>query len=93
MGVIMFFIPTYFSSNFYPLIASLLFAVVGLVRLRAGLLTSLHAEPVRNIDDELVPSYGPVLFPLVFFLQALVLWNGHVWILQTSMLVLGIGDA
>lgn len=93
MGVVMFFIPSYFSSNFYPLIASLLFAVVGLVSLRAGLLTSLHAEPVRNIDDELVPSYGPVLFPLVFFLQALVLWNGHVWILQTSMLVLGIGDA
>jgi len=93
MGVVMFFIPEYFSSNFYPLVASGLFAIIGLLSLRSGLLTSLHAEPVRNEDEKLVPSYGPVLFPVIFFLQALVFWNEHVWILQTSMLVLGIGDS
>ena len=93
MGVLIFFIPDWFSSNFYPLIAALLFTGVGLLSLRSGLIPSLHGEPLLNEDGKPVPSYGPVLFPLIFLLQALVLWNEHIWILQTSMLVLGIGDA
>jgi len=93
MGVVMFFIPSYFTSNFYPLIVSLLFAGIGLLSLKAGFLKSLHGEPVVTREGERVISYGPVLFPLVFFVQALFLWGTHVWILQTSMLVQGIGDA
>ena len=93
MGVVMFFIPSYFTSNFYPLIVSLLFAGIGLLSLKAGFLKSLHGEPVVTQEGERVISYGPVLFPLVFFVQALFLWGTHVWILQTSMLVQGIGDA
>ena len=93
MGVVMFFIPSYFTSNFYPLIVSLLFSGIGLLSLKAGFLKSLHGEPVVTQEGERVISYGPVLFPLVFFVQALFLWGQHVWILQTSMLVQGIGDA
>lgn len=93
MGVVMFFIPTYFVSNAWPLLASLLFTVIGLVSLKARFFRSLHGEPVITSEGESVISYGPVLFPLVFFLQALFLWGEHVWILQISMLVLGIGDA
>jgi uncharacterized protein (TIGR00297 family) len=93
MGVVMFFIPSYFASNFYPLIVALLFSGIGLWSLKAALLKSLHGEPVITQEGETVVSYGPVLFPLVFLLQALVLWGEHVWILQTSMLVLGVGDA
>jgi uncharacterized protein (TIGR00297 family) len=93
MGVVMFFIPTYFTSNFYPLIVALLFAGIGLLSLKSGVLMSLHGETVLTPEGERVISYGPVLFPLVFFVQALFLWGSHVWILQTSMLVQGIGDA
>jgi uncharacterized protein (TIGR00297 family) len=93
MGVVMFFIPSYFTSNFYPLIVALLSSVIGLVSLKAGMLKSLHGEPVMSQENTPIISYGPVLFPLVFFIQALFLWGEHVWILQTSMLVQGIGDA
>jgi len=93
MGVVMFFIPSYFVSNTLPLLAALLYALLGLVSLKAGFLRSLHGEPVITQEGETVVSYGPVLFPLAFALQALFLWGEHVWILQTSMLVLGVSDA
>jgi uncharacterized protein (TIGR00297 family) len=93
MGVVMFFIPSYFKSNAYPLLTAFLFTGVGLLSLRAGLFRSLHGEPDKMGPEETANSYGPVLFPLVFFLQLLFLWNSHIWILQTSMLVLGISDA
>lgn len=93
MGVVMFFIPSWFVGNFYPLVVSLLFAGVGLLSLKTMALQSLHGEPVPNDDGRLIASYGPILFPLVFALQLLFLWGDHVWIIQTSMLVLGIGDS
>jgi uncharacterized protein (TIGR00297 family) len=94
MGVVIFFIPTYFHSNFYPVLAALLFMGVGALSLRAGLLRSLHGDPAPVSDgEEPVTSYGPVLFPLVFMLLVLLLWDRHVWILQTAMLVMGVGDA
>ena len=96
MGVVTFFMPTYFHSNFYPALAALLFAALGGLSLKAGLLTSLHGEPAESTNDEEagpVISYGPVLFPLVFLLLVLVLWDRHIWILQIAMLVMGVGDA
>jgi uncharacterized protein (TIGR00297 family) len=93
MGVVMFFIPAYFTTNFYPLVVSLLFTGIGLLSLKAKLLKSLHGDPIITEEGESVISYGPVLFPLAFFIQALFLWGQHVWILQTSMLVQGIGDS
>ncbi|NTU52207.1 MAG: DUF92 domain-containing protein [Chlorobiaceae bacterium] len=93
MGVLMFFIPSMFGSNFYPVVASLFFIVLGLISMKTGFLKSLQGEPVLNDDGKEVISYGPVCFPLVFLLQLLLFWGEHVWIVQTSMLVLGIGDA
>ncbi|NTU91529.1 MAG: DUF92 domain-containing protein [Chlorobiaceae bacterium] len=95
MGVVIFFIPTYFQSNFYPAVAAVLFTALGGLSLRAGLLRSLHGESENTCTDEDGPviSYGPVLFPLAFLILVLVLWDGHLWALRTSMLVMGIGDA
>jgi len=96
MGVVTFFMPAYFHSNFYPALAALLFAVIGALSLKVGLLKALHGEPAESTNDEEagpVISYGPILFPLVFLLLVLVLWDRHVWILQIAMLVMGVGDA
>ena len=95
MGVVCFFIPTYFHSNFYPAMAALMFTVIGALSLRTGLLRSLHGEPGRQGGSDEIPatSYGPVLFPLAFLLMVLFFWYRHVWILQTAMLVMGVGDA
>ncbi|NTW51808.1 MAG: DUF92 domain-containing protein [Chlorobiaceae bacterium] len=93
MGVVIFFIPSLFTSNAYPLLVSLLFSGIGLLSLRTGFFRSLHGEPGKSGPEEAVVSYGPVLFPLVLFFQLLFLWDSHIWILQTSMLVLGISDA
>ncbi len=96
MGVVTFFMPAYFQSNFYPALAAVLFAAIGAVSLKNGLFLSLHGEPVASADAEAdgpVVSYGPVLFPLAFLLLVLALWDRHVWILQVSMLVMGVGDA
>ncbi len=96
MGVVLFFMPSYFQSNFYPALAALLFAGLGMASLKAGILESLHGEPAESTNDEEagpVVSYGPVLFPLAFLLLVLLLWGRHVWILQTAVLVMGVGDA
>lgn len=93
MGVLMFFIPSWFGSNFYPVVASLFFILLGFFSMKTGVLKSLQGEPVLNEDGKEIVSYGPVCFPLVFLLQLLFLWGEHVWIVQISMLVLGIGDA
>lgn len=96
MGVVIFFIPSYFHSNAYPALAALLFLGVGALSLRSNFFLSLHGEPEKRVpegEDGPLVSYGPVLFPLVFLLQLLFLWNSHLWILQTSMLVMGVGDS
>jgi uncharacterized protein (TIGR00297 family) len=96
MGVVTFFMPAYFQTNFYPAVAALFFAAVGALSLKAGLLRALHGDPVESTneeDDGPVVSYGPVLFPLAFFLLLLLLWDNHIWILQTAMLVMGVGDS
>jgi uncharacterized protein (TIGR00297 family) len=96
MGVVTFFMPSYFHSNFYPAVTALLFVVVGALSLKVSFFKSLHGEPVESTNDEEagpVVSYGPILFPLAFLLLVLVLWDRHIWILQVAMLVMGVGDA
>ncbi|NTU68783.1 MAG: DUF92 domain-containing protein [Chlorobiaceae bacterium] len=96
MGVVTFFMPSYFHSNFYPALAALLFVALGALSLKSGLLKGLQGEPVESTNDEEagpVVSYGPILFPLAFLLMVLVLWDTHVWILQVAMLVMGVGDS
>jgi uncharacterized protein (TIGR00297 family) len=96
MGVVIFFIPTYFHSNAFPAIAAIIFLIIGALSLRTGYFHALHDQKIFEKQDaggERLISFGPVLFPLVFLLQLLFLWESHIWILQTSMLVMGVGDS
>ncbi len=94
MGMLIFFVPGYFQSNFYPALAALLLLLFSALNIRFKWFLSLLALP----DDDkthapAVKSYGSLLFPLVFLLQLLFLWESHKWILQTSMLVMGVSDS
>ncbi|MCF8216942.1 MAG: DUF92 domain-containing protein [Chlorobium sp.] len=93
MGIIVFFVPDYFESNFYPVAAALFFVVLNGFNVLTGRLLSLHKETVEPERGKGVNSYGSVLFPLVFLILALLLWESHKWILQTSMLIMGVGDS
>ena len=94
MGVVIFFIPAYFHSNFYPALAALLFLLFNGLNIRLKWFGSLLALPEeKNVKSPAVKSYGSLLFPLVFLLQLLFLWESHKWILQTSMLVMGVSDS
>ncbi|NTW63674.1 MAG: DUF92 domain-containing protein [Chlorobiaceae bacterium] len=93
MGVIVFFVPDYFQSNFYPVLAALLFLLLNALNLSSGLFRSLRADERQSDGTVVVKSYGSLLFPLVFLLLSLFLWESHKWILQTSMLVMGVGDS
>ncbi len=94
MGVVIFFIPDYFQSNFYPALAALLFLVLNGLNIRFGWFSALLADVEGSSEKpDAAKSYGSLLFPLIFLLQLLFLWESHKWILQTSMLVMGVGDS
>lgn len=93
MGIVVFFVPSYFASNFYPLLAALFFLLLNGLNLFRGWLLSLHSETVEPGGAPALNSYGSMLFPLVFMLLALFLWDDNRWILQSAMLVMGIGDS
>jgi len=94
MGVVIFFIPGYFQSNFYPVMAAMVLLLFNGLNMRFGWFRALHADSVdREVHPSAVKSYGSLLFPLVFLFQLLFLWESHKWILQTSMLVMGVGDS
>ncbi len=94
VGVVIFFIPAYFQSNFYPALVALLFLLFNGLNLRLGWFGALLALPEEDSTRApAVKSYGSLLFPLIFLLQLLFLWESHKWILQTSMLVLGVSDS
>ncbi|MBZ4220513.1 MAG: DUF92 domain-containing protein [Chlorobium sp.] len=94
MGVVIFFVPAYFHSNFYPALAALLFLLFNGLNIRFKWFGSLLALPEeKSAPSPAVKSYGSLLFPLVFLLQLLFLWESHKWILQTSMLVMGVSDS
>lgn len=91
-SILIFFSPYYFESSFYPALIPLLFIPINLLAIRNNFLPSLH-EKAQNDDSDDKPSYGTVYYPLAFFILVLLCWGEHVWIMQTSMLVLGFGDA
>jgi len=94
VGVVMFFVPAYFHSGFYPELAAFVFLLFNGLNIRFGWFGSLLARPEdKHQKSPAVKSYGSLLFPLVFLLQVLFLWESHKWILQTSMLVLGVSDS
>lgn len=95
MGVVLFFIPTYFQSNFYPVLAAFLLLLLNALNIRFCWFRALLAG---SDSRELQPtataqSYGSLLFPFVFLFLALFLWESHKWILQISVLVMGVGDS
>lgn len=93
-GVVVFFIPTYFTSSAWPVASGLLFTVVGAVGLFSRRFLSLHGDPdPAGQGAEQPASYGPMLFPLAFLLLVLAFGDSQQWILRTSMLVMGVGDA
>jgi uncharacterized protein (TIGR00297 family) len=95
MGVVIFFIPAYFQSNFYPALAAVLFLALNALNLRFSWFRALIAgKGTGDLQPKAtVQSYGSLLFPLVFLVLILVLWDSHKWILQISMLVMGVGDS
>ncbi len=94
MGVVIFFVPGYFHSNYYPVLAALLLLLFNAFNIRFSWFGSLLALPEENkANAPAVKSYGSLLFPLVFLLQLLFLWESDKWIIQTSMLVMGVCDS
>jgi uncharacterized protein (TIGR00297 family) len=94
MGVVIFFVPAYFQSNFYPALAALIFLSLNALNIRFKWFGSLLAFPAdESSHAPAVKSYGSLLFPLVFLFQLLFLWESHKWILQTSILVMGVSDS
>jgi len=94
MGVVIFFVPAYFHSGFYPALTAAVFLLFNGLNIRFKWFGSLLALPEdNNAQSPAVKSYGSLFFPLVFLLQVLFLWESHKWILQTSMLVMGVSDS
>ena len=94
MGVVIFFVPSYFQSSFYPALTALVFLLFNSLNIRFKWFGSLLALPEdNNVQSPAVKSYGSLFFPLIFLLQILFLWESHKWILQTSMLVMGVSDS
>lgn len=91
-GVFIFFAPYFFKEKFYPALIPALFIPFNIFATRFGWLSSLH-EQHSDSDSRSSLNYGTVYFPIAFLLLVLLCWDWNVWILQTSMLVLGLGDA
>ncbi|MEC9486603.1 MAG: DUF92 domain-containing protein [Prosthecochloris sp.] len=88
-GVLAFFLPVLFDSNFFPVLLAVIFLFVALFgRLSGG----LHVLCRQGPQERILPGYGPLLVPLVFLVQALLLWDEAPWIIRLSMLATGGGD-
>ncbi len=94
VGIFSFFIPVFFGSNFYPVLIAAIFLVFNGASYFFGLLRTLDERNPKGHGLETEPrSFGPVLYPLAFMLLALLFWDGNIWILRTSMLVMGVSDS
>lgn len=94
LGLILFFVPVCFSANFYPVLLALIFVVINGVSFYFGIFRILHEKKQQRLQSEKEPeSYGPVVLPVAFAVLALLLWDSHIWILRTSVLIVGIADS
>jgi uncharacterized protein (TIGR00297 family) len=91
-GVFIFFAPYFFKEKFYPALIPALFIPFNIFATRFGWLSSLHEQHSDSASRSSL-NYGTVYFPIAFLLLVVLCWDWNVWILQTSMLVLGLGDA
>ncbi|MBC8042221.1 MAG: DUF92 domain-containing protein [Rhizobacter sp.] len=89
-GLFIFIAPYFFKSNFYPALIPAIFIPFNILAVRLGWLRSLHG---RGLESDGNRSYGTVYFPVAFLLLTLLCWGRFSWVLQTSMLVLGLADA
>lgn len=90
-GVFIFFAPYFFTSSFYPALIPALFIPFNIAATRFGWLRSLHSASHHEGGRQL--NYGTVYFPIAFFALTVLCWGQYRWVLQTSMLVLGLADA
>lgn len=94
LGIVWFFISEFFTTNFYPVLLALIFVIFNGANHFFGFLNIFHDRSWKNSQGEKeLTSYGPILFPLAFLVLALFLWEEHVWILRTSILVAGVTDS
>ncbi len=94
IGVFLFFLPVFFSTNFYPVLMGVLFVVVNGIGSSFHLLRILHEKRSRETGEkEHRPGHGALFLPLAFVVLALLLWEQHLWIVRTSVLVFGVSDA
>ena len=94
LGVILFFIPVCFTTNFYPVLLGLIFLVVNGAGIHFGLFRIFHGKSRNTVQGKKEPtSYGPVVLPIAFVILALFFWESHAWIMRTAILVAGIGDS
>lgn len=94
-GIFTFLAPYYFKDKFYPALIPAVFIPFNILATRFGWLSSLHeTDQDQSVSGApLTLNYGTVYFPVAFLLLVLLCWDWKVWILQTAMLVLGLGDA
>ncbi|ABB23493.1 DUF92 domain-containing protein [Pelodictyon luteolum] len=93
-GVVLFFVPSYFDSNFYPVLLALFFLALNSLNLSFGWFTSmLSGSEGDGRGSQAVKSYGSIYLPLAFLFGALLLWDEHRWILQTAVLAATVGDS
>ncbi len=94
MGVLLFFVPQFFDSWIYLALSALFFVVGCALNIQFKWFSSLLALPDDTaLSSPVVKSYGSIFVPLVFLLELPVLWDAHLWIIQISMLVMGVGDS
>jgi len=94
VGVVLFFVPYLFKENYFPLMLGVMFLFLNTLNLMMGWFRSLLSRPVEGEESApAVPSFGSVLFPLVYTLGVLLFWYSHPWILQTALLVMAVGDS
>ncbi len=93
LGLVLFFFPVCFATNFYPVLLALIFVVINGASFYFGYFRVLHDKSGQHMQQDKEPGgYGPVVLPVAFIILSLLLWESHAWILRTSVLIVGIAD-
>ncbi len=76
--------PFIFDSQYPVLLVALIFTILNYLAIKKSLIKSIHET------DRI--SYGTVYFPISFFILVCWFWHKDLAILQTSMLIMALGD-